>query len=152
MRYLYTLILFGTFVFSIPAQATLVTNADCDFDFDFKFIVTDNFADKTRREVYVFMDPHAFNNKNLKKLFNYFSVKYKSPNIMTVRVETSWYTVGAPNIDCEGGGRSNMPEDPEVLKYHWAFYMRSGNDELYRYNPKLGEHSMETVLLKGRPF
>jgi hypothetical protein len=102
--------------------------------------------------VYVFLDPDAFNDKNLKELFSYFAAKYRSPKIMSVRVDTSWYTIGAPNIDCEGSGESNMAPDPEELKYHWALYLRSGNNEVYRYNPKLGERSMETVLLKGKLF
>ena len=152
MRYLCTLIVLCTLTFSTSGQLTAITNSDCDFDLNFKFIITHNFADKTSREVEVFLDPQAFNDKNLKKLFSYFATKYKSPNIMEVRVETSWYTVAAPNIDCEGEAMSNMPDDPEKLKYHWALYLRSGNDEVYRFNPKLGERSMETVLLKGKLF
>ena len=152
MRHLCTLIVLGSLVCSTVGQSTIITNSDCDFDFDFKFIITHNFAHKTRRDVHVFMDPTAYNDKNLKKLFSYFAVKYKSPNIMAVWVETSWYRVAAPNIDCEGSGESNMPDDPETRKYHWALYLRRGNDEVYRYNPKLGEHSLETVVLKGKRF
>jgi len=129
-----------------------LTNADCDFDFDFKFVITHNSADKTTREIWVFLDPDAFNDKNLKKLFGYFAGKYKSPNIRSVQVETSWYRLPAPNIDCEGNGMSGMPDDRERSKYHWALYLRSGNDEVYRYNPKLGQGSMETILLKGKSF
>lgn len=127
-------------------------NTDCDYDFDFKFLITHNWVVGKTRDVYVFMDPAAFNDKNLRKLFHYFATKYKSPNIMSVWVETSWYRVPAPNIDCEGNAGSNQPDDPERDKYHWALYIRSGEDEVYRFNPKLGEKSMKTVLLKGKLF
>jgi len=152
MRALFALTIVCVLAAIIIAQNGGSPNADCDFDFEFKFLITHNFADAKTREVSVFMDPSAFNDKNLRKLFKYFSTKYRSPNTMTVRVETSWYTAGAPNIDCEGNGMSELPDDPERQKYHWALYLRSGENEVYRFNPKLGKKSMETVLLKGKLF
>lgn len=142
------------FVFAVSAvgQATQLANQDCDHDFGFKFLITHNFPDKKRRDVYVFMDPAAFNDENLKKLFSYFSTKYRSPKFMSIRVETSWYRVPAPNIDCEGSANSGEPDDPERYNYHWALFLRSGENEIYRFNPKLGERTIQTVLLKGKVF
>lgn len=152
MRILYGVLISFILASSAFAQPSGAKNSDCCFEFDFKFLITHNWAGAKRRDVSVFMDPKAFNDINLRKLFNYFATKYPTPNIMSVRVETSWYRVPAPNIDCEGSGSSEQPDDPERDNYHWALLLRSGENEVYRFNPTLGEKKMETVLIKGKPF
>ncbi|MDI1240662.1 MAG: hypothetical protein PSX80_01915 [bacterium] len=142
----------GTLAAAAFPQSASSKNSDCCFDLKFKFIIASNWADQDTREVFVFMDPAAFNDRNLRKLFDYFATKYKSPDTMSVTVETSWYRVAVPNIDCEPDVISGMPDDPEREKYHWALYMKRGDNEVYRFNPRLGDRSMETVLLKGKPF
>jgi hypothetical protein len=148
-------ILLQTATFFAQSKKAAVDN--CADEPKFKFIIIDNTASKdadgTHREMLIFLDPKAFNTENLKSLFTKLSRKYPLEEYFYISVSTSWETTPSSLIyDCERPGQSGSSSDSKKDESHWALFIRSGKDEIFRFNPELGSSDIETVLLKGKKF
>lgn len=138
-------------------QKTVKNPEDCDNGIKFHYLIARDVTTRIGkpsekfRQIWVFLDERAFAEENLKLLFSYLSKKYPSPNTLEITVETTWDRVPNPD-DCEGDGISGGPDREDVDDYHWAFFMRRGKNEIFRYNPILKKPNIETVVLKGDSF
>jgi len=114
-------------------------NRGCDncVPFDFRWLQKENvlYSEKIRH-IEIFLDPKAFNEANLKKLFGYLSSANPGPEGLTILVHTDWAQLGPAAPNCLGTGISEQPADPHEYDYLQATYWRRGQREYFRYSPK----------------
>src|SRR5574341_2511954 len=101
------------------------------------------------RYVVILLDERAFSEDTLKSLFKLVSARFPTPHHLNVQIYTSLEQVETPE-EYEQGRVSESPGDPNMDKYHWAFFIRTNDSELIRYNPKPPNPAMKTVVLKGK--
>lgn len=97
----------------------------------------------------ILLNDKAFSEPTLRELFKLLSGRFPIPNRLYVQVYTNLDQVETPEEHEQGKG-SESPGDPNMDKYHWAFFIRSHDSELIRYNPKPPDRTMKTVILKGK--
>lgn len=120
-------------------------------DLDLRYLVTSDrpVTDKVR-EVRIFLDPKAFSNENLRRLFGHISKKYREPDTLLIYVETDWERIVPP--DACPSGDSSLPKDPKENDFHRAFFRRHGSSATFRFNPVLKTTNYETVKLEPGTF
>lgn len=101
------------------------------------------------RYVGVLLDEKAFSEHNLKALFKLVSARFRTPDRLEVQVYTSLDQVETPE-ERDYAIASESPDDPKSDKHHWALFIRSIDNELFRYNPNPPHKRMKTIVLKGR--
>ena len=144
---------------SVPCFAQVKRNLskDCDDNPKFRYLIVSNqvamngHPSEKAREILVFMDEKGFSEENLKVLFTKLSKKYSYPSILDIRVETNWSRIPTPE-ECEGWGTSGEPDRGDEDDYHWAVYLRNGENEIFHYNPTLKDTLVKTVVIKGKAF
>ena len=105
-------------------------------------------ADDAFRYVVILLDEKAFSESRLKELFKLVSARFPTPNRLDVQVYTDLEQVETPE-EHDRGRVSESRDDPTSDKYHWALFIRSQGNELFRYNPNPPNRGMKTVILKG---
>ncbi|HQU94460.1 MAG TPA: hypothetical protein PLK77_19340 [Pyrinomonadaceae bacterium] len=135
---------------SSPPPIQPSDNTDCT-TWDFHYLITlDHQMSSAFRKIEVFMEPEAFSEANLKRLFRYLSdknpVAEDSKNNLLISVATDWKQLGFPS-DCppsgSSGGRNGDP-----IPYHWARFYRRGGKEFFTFNPDLKADDKD-VIMKG---
>ena len=106
----------------------------------FRYVITHNHVDdaagdgdQPRRVLQVLMEEKAFSEKNLHTLFRLISKRFPTPSLLDVDVATSLDQLATPE-ELDHGSNSEEPS-PDGPKYFWAIYIRSANDEFFRYSP-----------------
>lgn len=106
------------------------------------------------RQVTVLLDPAAFSEENLKKLFYLVAKRFPEPSSLDVWVKTRLWQIETPE-ESEIGKISDLGDDPHNDQFQQALLMRTNGNELFRYSSdeKPPYRSLKTVILKGRdPF
>jgi hypothetical protein len=120
-------------------------DADVDF-FNFRspirYVIVYNEISQTEyptRSVEILMDENAFNEKNLKQLFELLDKRFSKPESLLVIVHTSLKTIETPeerdlgNYSLEAGRLTD-----EIIKHKDAFYVRYENGyRRFRYTTNL---------------
>jgi|KBSSwiStaDraftv2_1062776.scaffolds.fasta_scaffold140966_3 hypothetical protein len=106
--------------------------------FSFRWLETENVRYTSKiRHVEVFMDPKAFNEENMKKLFSYLSSTNTDTESLTVILHTDWAQMQPPAPNCPGTGISEQPADPHEYDYLQAIFWRRGKREYFSYSPRI---------------
>jgi len=118
---------------------------------DFRFIVTQNhrMSDKVR-ELTVFMQPEAYSEVNLTRLFTHLSQKFTDPETLLITVETDWERIPVGN-QCTTATSGSGP-DASVNQSHRAKFRRVNGRASFRYNPVLGTSEWVAIGLKDGEF
>lgn len=106
------------------------------------------------RQVTVLLDPVAFTEENLKKLFYLVAKRFPEPAPLLVWVKTSLWQIETPEEN-ELPKMSDVGDDPHSDQFPQALLMRTNGNELFRYSSdeKPPYRRLKTVILKGRdPF
>ena len=136
------------------------TSANCEFSatgncekFDFRWIELFNYPASSKiRRAEIFMDPAAFNESNLRQLFEYLSRVNPDPSDLIVTVKTDWRQLQPTSRHCPGSGRSNMPEPPDKYDYLQATYQRRSWTEYFTYSPGTNVREDEFTKVVIRPL
>jgi hypothetical protein len=111
--------------------------------FGFRWIEMYNYLASSKiRRAEIFMDPSAFNEANLRQLFEHLSRVNPEPSDLIVTVKTDWNQLQPSAPSCPGYGASNMPEPPDKYDYLQATYQRrhwieeKSWTEYFIYSPK----------------
>lgn len=140
----------------VLARQELQEVDDCNGEISFKYLIASNSVSKEKglktgsREIWIFLDPRAFSEKNLKLLFLHLGKKYSNSAKLYIWVETNWDTIPTSDSDCEGSAQSGETNRPNSEDYYKAIYFRTGEVELFRYNPILRSTVLKTVVLRGK--
>jgi hypothetical protein len=105
-------------------------------------------SDDSSRKVFVLMEPDNINEENLRLLAKTMSDRYPPPLFLEVHVTTDVKQLATlvTNSNISGSGNYEAPGKKEL---QWAYYRRSEEVELFRYNPEFPKPGMKTVILKG---
>lgn len=126
-------------------------------DFNAEFLVTQNWLHSPKfRYIQVYLEPAAFSEKNLRKLFACISKENPEPKNLRLTLETDRSRVQIPT-GRPGTGMSNMPPDPNQNDFLRAIYSRNSGRataydarEFFRYSPRthVDEFYFITVILE----
>lgn len=127
-------------------------------------IVRDFLEESGDRTVYILMDPSEVNEGNLHTLFKIISEKY--PKVSTLR---AWVRTDIQNLESlvtgviitgargqekketqDGNNGVSPASKSKEHKNQRAFYFRTEEVELFRYNPNYPEPGSQTIILKGK--
>ncbi len=101
--------------------------------------------DENSREMYVLIDPEQITETSLAQLFEALSKRYSKPFSLEVTVYTS---IKQLRTLVTGMGISHA--DKIEGKHRSAYYKRTVQVELFRYNPDFPEPGMKTIVLRGK--
>ncbi len=104
--------------------------------------------DDSSREIFVLMEPDNVNEENLRLLARALSEKYPPPLSLKAWIETDVKQLATLITNSNS---SSYPDNHASGKkeLQWAYYRRSEEVELFRYNPEYPKPGMKTVILKG---
>ena len=97
------------------------------------------------RELHVLMEPENFSEVILTDLFRVLSERFPTPQSMQVLVYSDIEQLRKLVI---GIGQSG--DESAIKKHQSAYYTRTKQVELFRYNPNFPELGMKTVILRGK--
>lgn len=120
--------------------------------FDFRWLELFNgLYSSTIRHIDIFLDPKAFREDNLKRLFEHLSKVNRDPDFLIVSVYTDWNQIDPAAPNCPGSGMSEMPAQPDEYDYLQATFWRRGEREYFRYSPKIKVHAANftEVIIRG---
>ena len=129
---------------------------DCrSLKFRYFMIVNALHGEKIRR-IDIFMEPSAFSETNLNKLFTMFSKTFTKPEVLIIELKTNWnqfHFSRAPNCPGVGFTSQSATEDQRKVekntyKYHYALFRRKDGVEYYTYNKVLNKYPRKRVILK----
>ncbi len=121
-----------------------------------EFLVTQNsLRSELMRRMEVYLAPTAFDEKNLRSLFECLSKENPEPEHLIISLETDWSRVHIPD-GRPGTGASGGPRDPHENDFLRAMYYRRPEKgdrygkEYFRYSPRihLDQFHFTTVSLK----
>lgn len=135
---------------SVTLEPTRMPQTQTCYDLEFSIVNNDLYSSKIRH-VELFLDPNAFNEKNLRRLFSCVSRDNPEPAWLTVQVETDWSRVHLPT-GRPGTGSCPAPPDPHEYDFLQALYWRRENHEYFRYSPGIHIHQFyfKTVVIRGK--
>jgi hypothetical protein len=101
------------------------------------------------REIHILIEPDQVTEDNLRLLFKAISEKYPPPLLLEAWVYTDVEQLAAL---ATRSGHSFYPDTRarEGKERQWAYYKRTEEVELFRYNPNYPESGMKTVILRGK--
>lgn len=118
----------------------------------FRYVIIENRLDEDKntgersRVVEILLDKKAFSEKNLRLLFQLVSKRFSDAKLLDVWVHSSLEQAPTPEERDEGGTSRNPNESTK--KYYWAVYLRSLDDEYFRYSPITDKSDNKLVQLK----
>ena len=145
------------FTLSQPAYSQ---GKDClqPFRSPFRYFIIGNDVDSmagvprnVSRSVRVLLDDKSFSEANLGQLFRLLSKSFPKPADLEVWVYTSMEAAPTPEeVKQPGISEARWCNEDLQDKYHWALYVRTRENEFFRYNPNPPKVDLKTVVLKGR--
>ncbi|MEK6410026.1 MAG: hypothetical protein AABN34_24140 [Acidobacteriota bacterium] len=105
--------------------------------------------DNSSREIFLLMEPDQVTEGNLRLLSRVLSERYPPPLSLEVRVTTDVEQLAS--LATNSGHTAHPDNEARGKKeMQWAYYRRSEDVELFRYNPNYPKAGMKTVILKGK--
>jgi hypothetical protein len=114
-------------------------------------------------EVHILMDPDDVTEDNLRLLFELVSEKYTKAKRLVAMVSTDieqleslitgYIITGSPpqeKADVNEETTSKVQKRSRKRIHKWAYYRRTKEVELFRYNPDYPNDGMKTIILKGK--
>jgi hypothetical protein len=95
------------------------------------------------------MNERSFSERNLRELFGLISKRFPDPIVLRIHVATSVEQLSTPE-EADQGWNSSEKVNDVAEKHFWAFYLRSDDDEFFRYSPVEDKTDVRTVQL-GKP-
>jgi hypothetical protein len=103
-----------------------------------------------RRSINVLLDDKSFSEANLKQLFRLLSKRFPKPAVLDVWVYSSMEVAPTPEeVEQPGMSEARWCDESFSDKFHWALYIRTKENEFFRYNPNPPKLEMKAVVLKG---
>ncbi|MGH9949794.1 MAG: hypothetical protein ACRD6X_21710 [Pyrinomonadaceae bacterium] len=128
------------------AQNSAIPNSTTNGKSDFRYVIVDNEVQENERIVQVLMDEKSFSEENLRKLFRLVSKRLPSPSVLRINVATSLDQLATPEEADQGW---NSGETSRITENHfWAIYLRSKDDEFFRYSPVNDRSDNRIVQIK----
>jgi len=118
----------------------------------FRYVIIENRLDEDtktedkRRVVEVLLDKKAFSERNLRLLFQLVSKRFADDELLDVWVHTSLEQAPTPE-ERDKGGTSEDP-DRSTKRDYWAAYLRSTDDEYFRYSPPKDKSDIKTIQIR----
>lgn len=121
----------------------------------FRYVICGNTISPVgERKIIVLLDPVAFSEDNLKKVYFFVAKRFPEPADLSVWVYTSLWQVETPE-EAEIPHISDIGDDPHNNQFQYALLMRVRGNELFRYSSdeKPPYRRLKTVIITGRdPF
>ena len=120
----------------------------------FRYVIIENRLDEDanpgekRRVVEVLLDRRAFSEKNLRILFQLVSKRFADDDLLDVWVHTSLEQ--APTPEERDAGATSEDPDESTKHFYWAWYLRSSDDEFFRYSPRNDKSGNRLIQLKSK--
>jgi hypothetical protein len=104
------------------------------------------------RHVWLYLEPAAFNEKNLKKLFACVSKANPEPVHLTAELHTDWSRLPEVTSTEPGGGCGECKEDPHRYDFLQGWYMRREKHEWIEYSPAphIRDTAFKTIVIRGK--
>lgn len=110
------------------------------------------------REVHILMEPDEVTESNLQLLFKVVSAKNPEPLLLETFVSTDVQQLRSLVTNMNTSAEESESIGPDVVtssqgkveKNQWAYYKRTDQVELFRFNPTFPKLGMKTIILRGK--
>lgn len=136
---------------SPKAERTPMT-LDCPgINFKYQIAGNDMWSSKVRH-IWLYLEPAAFNEKNLRSLFACVSKANPEPVHLTVELNTDWSRLPDLTSTEPGSGCGECQEDPHKYDFLQALYFRREGREYFKYSPAphVKDWDFITVVIQGK--
>jgi len=120
----------------------------------FRYVIIENRLDEDAntgekcRVVEVLLNQRAFSENNLRLLFQLVSNRFADDQRLDVWVHTSLEQ--APTPEERDAGATSEDPDESTKHFYWAWYLRSPDDEFFRYSPRNDKSGNRLIQLKSK--
>jgi len=125
---------------------------DCPgLNFTYQIAGNDMWSEKIRH-IYLYLEPKAFNQKNLRQLFACVSKANPDPVNLIAELNTDWSRLPDPSSTEPGSGCGGCKEDPHKYDFLQAKYVRREHSEYFKYSPvtHVKDWDFTTVVIRGK--